>query len=1057
MAHADFFVLRTPLLSIDTLRDWAQGLTATAACSEDDAVLERALVADRARLRDRLADITDDPDVRDGIALASLDLADALERWRLEPGARGSRSAEHSLVRYVTRIASRSDLFGMAGAYVLGEFGDGVRLDLSPRSSLLLHTRVDGGLARDLVRRAADEAIDDPALIVRANRASYRIAGRLRVAARRRNSTAHRLVQVRPTPAIEAALRAAGDGASVGALVATLDGGGMRADQATALVRRLIASELLVPIAEVTVTGADPAEQALEALASLPRAGRYREALAQAGAALAAAPRVDRATLDAVVASFDGAGIEVDRRRVVQVDARRGGSAELPRAVLAEMQRSVGLLARVAERGDPALAAFSAAFERRFATRRVPLLEALDPDFGIRLDTTGAESHPGAGATETQRRALLDLLERGRSAPEGAVTLTDADIDALSNERPRPLPGAFALMAGLAAADADAVAAGHFQLVEPIIHGPSGARLFGRLCDGDPELADRVRAHLAREQALVPDAIIAELSVAPETDAGVNVSYRPLLREWEIEYGGGSGAPAERRIDPSDLTLSLEDGEIVLRSRTLHRQVVPRATTAMNTLWLSLPAARLLLSLAYQRTAGGLSWSWGELAQAPALPRVSRGRTILALRRWNVTRAEFADVSAGIDPAGFRRLQRWRGERGLPRLVSLEHPKGRLLVDLENVLSLESLLAAARPLPVLSFVEVPAADLSPVRGADGRYAHQLVVPFIADREPTPARRRQGSMRTVSESQRRFAPGSEWLYVNLYGPTKAADRVLVEHVGPLAREFDQRGTADRWFFVRYPDPAPHLRVRFHGRPEELLEHALPAVSETAASALAEGLLYRVSFDTYEREVERYGGLEGVELMERIAEADSAAVIEILARATNAVDRRHLAVASIAALYECAGLSLEQRHACSVQLRTGWLSTGTRQRGALLGAAERAEREQVEDAVAALERSDADPRIVVLSARSRRLRPAFERLRALAGEGTLERPLEDVMASLAHMAVNRMLLRGGNHDEVRVHDALARLYESKRARIRQCETRVPDLREGRRGADRAETTE
>jgi thiopeptide-type bacteriocin biosynthesis protein len=384
----------------------------------------------------------------------------------------------------------------------------------------------------------------------------------------------------------------------------------------------------------------------------------------------------------------------------------------------------------------------------------------------------------------------------------------------------------------------------------------------------------------------------------------------------------------------------------------------------------------------------------------------------------------------------------------------MEHPKSPLLVDFENALSVDSLLAAMRGLPALCFIEVPTLEASPVQSADGRYAHQLVVPFTTDREPAPTRRRKSATRPVSEPRRRFAPGSEWLYVNLYGPKMAADRVLVEHVGPVARELAERRIADRWFFVRYADPAPHLRVRFRGRPQVLLEQALPTVSKTADGALTEGLLYRISFDTYEREIERYGGLEGVELMERIAEADSDAVTEILARQTNAVDRRHLSVASVAALYEDARLSIEQRHACSVQLRASWAHADARSLGALLGAGERAERVDVEDAVAALARSDADPRILALSRRSRRLGTAFEQLRALADEGILEVTLEDFMASLAHMAVNRMLLRGGNYDEVRVHDALARLYESQQARARQSEARTADRRVRRRSADRVE---
>jgi thiopeptide-type bacteriocin biosynthesis protein len=236
---------------------------------------------------------------------------------------------------------------------------------------------------------------------------------------------------------------------------------------------------------------------------------------------------------------------------------------------------------------------------------------------------------------------------------------------------------------------------------------------------------------------------------------------------------------------------------------------------------------------------------------------------------------------------------------------------------------------------------------------------------------------------------------------------------------MAERVRQAGLADRWFFIRYADPGRHLRVRFHGRPADLLPGVLSELNAATATLLDDGLLYRISVDTYEREVERYGGLAGVELMEQIAEADSDAVIELLRHPVNAVDRRHLAVASLAALYADAGLPLARRHVCCVRLRTGWTPPGA-SLGALM--------------VAALDEAEPEPRIAALRGRSTALVPALARLRSLDEEGVLEEPFEDVICSLAHMSVNRLLKRGGNRDELRVHDALARLYEAQIARAR-----------------------
>lgn len=1032
--QCEFFVLRAPLLPLEALARWTDGVAATGACADGDHSLERALEADRALLRTRLAAFCDDEHVADGLVLSSPDLADAVARWRLDPTTKGARSAERSLVRYVTRVASRPDLFGLAGAYSVGRFGEQAALELPPASELGIRARVDSGLLREVVRRAANEAATDLETMVKCNSGTYRAGGRLRVAARKAGSTEHRLVAVRPTPTIDLALASAREGISIGDLVGSLEAEGVDASHALEVIRRLVASELLVVVADVTVTGPEPAAQAREALASLPRSEVYAEAVRRAVAALSRSPRIGRDAIDAVSEALAPTGVAVNRRRCISVDARRPGVIRLPETVLHEMRRSIELLAKISPPTSGALESFKESFERRFATRHVPLLEALDPDCGIRLSSgldAPPESAPAGPAS--RRRTLMMLIERLRSAPRAAVELTDADIAGLSADRPAVLPAAFAMLTSIVARDAAAIERGAFELVEPTINGPSGARLLGRLCQGDPELTDLVCEHLEREAALNPDVVLAEMSVAPETEVGLNITQRPLLRDWEIDYGGRSGAPAGGRLTAADLMVSVEDGQVVLRSLTLDRPIVPCSTTAMNPLWLSLPAARFMLSIGHQRVAGNLGWSWDEFADAPSLPRVTRGNVILALRRWNVAAAELREVRTGGDAPGFRRLQKWRLERDLPRVVAFDHPKSRMIVDLGNALSVDAFLAASRDFDLVRLVEVAALDCSPVRGPDGHYAHELVVPFTLEPERGRTMARRGRPRPVSEPRRRFPPGSEWLYVNLYGPIGSADRVLVDHVGPLVRSLRQAGSIDRWFFIRYADPGRHLRVRFHGRPRDLLADALPALHEAMASPLAEGLLYRISIDTYEREIERYGGLEGVELMEQVAEVDSDAAIDILGNPLGAVGRRHLAVASVAALYADAGLSLEARRECCVRLRTTW-ATGPRALGARLAVEEREERAALEEIVAGLERDDGAPAVAALRKRSPGQEPILRRLRGLDDESLLEQPFNDVMCSLAHMAVNRLLKRGANHDELRVHDALARIYEAQLARRR-----------------------
>ena len=65
--------------------------------------------------------------------------------------------------------------------------------------------------------------------------------------------------------------------------------------------------------------------------------------------------------------------------------------------------------------------------------------------------------------------------------------------------------------------------------------------------------------------------------------------------------------------------------------------------------------------------------------------------------------------------------------------MSFDHPKSRLLVDFDNVLSVDAFLASTKD-STLSSVETPAGEESPVHGPDGRYAHEFIVPFTLQRD-----------------------------------------------------------------------------------------------------------------------------------------------------------------------------------------------------------------------------------------------------------------------------------------------------------------------------------
>jgi thiopeptide-type bacteriocin biosynthesis protein len=86
--------------------------------------------------------------------------------------------------------------------------------------------------------------------------------------------------------------------------------------------------------------------------------------------------------------------------------------------------------------------------------------------------------------------------------------------------------------------------------------------------------------------------------------------------------------------------------------------------------------------------------------------------------------------------------------------------------------------------------------------------------------------------------------------------------------------------DLFHFLRYGDPAHHVRVRFRvkesGSASRARERAVRFVETLTPGGIVDGAVW----DVYDREIERYGGLRSIETAERIFDVDSRALLNAL---------------------------------------------------------------------------------------------------------------------------------------------------------------------------------
>ncbi len=1052
-----FFVLRSPLLPFSDFLDWARA----SADDQDPAAHVQAV-------RERLRAMVERPEVRQALFVASPSLQDSIEYWSKSPTDRRGAKIERALVKYVERMSTRPTPFGLFAGCSVGSIGDHTALELAPQRSNATHSRLD----MDYLYALAEDLNRDPAVRERlryvSNSSLYQVAGRLRLVEARvvGRVRTHHLVAIEPTGYLMGTLERARSGARLCELAEGLvadQGGEVTLEEAREYVTELVDAQVLVSELAPAVSGREPIHGLIDVLAARGTDPALARTLAAARDRLAdidtSGLGTPTAAYEAVAAGLEALPTTVERARLIQVDMVKPVTAlTLSQALIDEVTDAVELLAALSPPPEDALASFREAFKFRYEQREIPLVQALDQECGLDFDRGSDSSESpllaglafarGAargGAREPTGPAdglLAQLLyDAARDGPH-EVVLTDGHIRALRRTNNLTLPRALSVFFTLEADSAAAVDRGEHKIWLQHAAGPSGARMLGRFCHADPELDRFTREHLRAEETGAQDAVFAEIVHLAQGRVG-NIVCRPVLRDYEIVYLAKSEAPEDRQLPITDLLVSVRGDRIVLRSRRLGKEIIPRQTSAHNALFpANLRLYRFLNLLQGQGHQPGVVWRWTGVGSPPFLPRVSRGRVVLSPARWRLDRELLQRLAKDDDQAAITRIRSWAEIWRVPRVVALADADNELPVDFENPLSLLAFVRLVDDRSSCELVEIPyRPEQLCLRSPEGPFSHEILIPLIRARElRPPPQRGPAPLLGVPLRERVFAPASEWLFVKVYAGASTIDRVLTHAVMPVLDRLRGDPGWKCWFFVRFGDPDWHLRLRLLGQPSFLFGTVLPALHAALQPLVADESVWKLQLDTYVREIERYGGPVGMALSEQVFAVDSEAVLGIVATfdGEDSGDARwQIALRGLDLLLDDFGLDLQRKLDLMQRCRADYAAEFQADKTGLaqaLGRRFRSCRKPLEEMMrlGPDDHSSFQPALRMFACRSQALEPTVAALGECERAGRLWTPVARLVQSYLHMFVNRLIRADARQHEVVLYDFLARHYESAIAR-------------------------
>jgi thiopeptide-type bacteriocin biosynthesis protein len=813
--------------------------------------------------RERVAAMLREDDVfRTAILIASGGLRTVIERvLRGEPLE--EREATR-LLAYAVRMATRTTPFGIFASVGPVAFGaDERRIDVA--RARVAQANVDHEWLVGAVDEIAEKAVAEGEDVVLATATAVRREGpRFALLDERKvigdgTSSQYRSVTIAASPPVAHALALAAGGRSSDELARALaERFSVELDRARALVRKLVEARFLIPAARPA-----PLDDARERLASYARA---QTSLAPLADALRDAPGPrygvpDLAAHEATVGQLKAVG-PADVVQPVFYDATHAALA-LPDAVREDVLRLTDVLIRSGSREH--LDAYRERFMTRYESgeRLVPLLELVGPH-GIGIPSkTEVERTPPAHARRARLAALIGIALR-----EGAreIALGDADWAAIRPDLPDPLPASLEVGFHVLAPSYDAVAAGEYRVVSsPMIATYGAGMTTGRFAKyQDDDFRARLREVVAAEAP--PGAITAEPLFVPQSARTGNVIAHPVVAESVIPINAHAAGVDALALD--DLLVGIADNRIALWSRSRNRRVHivwPHAFNAM----LAPPLARFFAFAARDGGCMHAPLDAGELALLPFVPRIRLGRVVLRAATWTLT-------VAALREQGLAALAR---ETGMPRYVAFGEMDNVLVIDTRSEAGAALLRDQTRthkPDDLVAFAEAQVEDDDLwLRDADGaRYRAEFIASVRRTAAPKASR---PAPPLVDERARTRTPASAWCYVKLY----ANDREFRSEIAPRLLQFAQdataTGLASRWFYILYGDPDQHVRFRLRssGDGAALRERALAFAEELVAA----GVVSRYALATYERELERYGGAEGVVRCERLFHLDSLAALTV----------------------------------------------------------------------------------------------------------------------------------------------------------------------------------
>jgi thiopeptide-type bacteriocin biosynthesis protein len=514
---------------------------------------------------------------------------------------------------------------------------------------------------------------------------------------------------------------------------------------------------------------------------------------------------------------------------------------------------------------NPDLANFKDSFSKRFEHQEISLAVVMDPEIGIGY---------GNLAQMSNSNVLVEYIKTARNHPSNEnlsygklqqfllkkiIANTKIDLAEFEAEPKETaiLPNTFSLIF-------------HLYKGQPVLAHTGGCTansLLGRFTMCNKEVENHGREIAEFEVNANADVLFFDIAYQAEKKVD-NINRRKQLYPFELPILTWSDTKDPLLI--SDLMVSIEQNEVVLKSKKLGKRAIPRIASAYNYTRSDLAVYRFLCDMQSQGLLTNLSFKLKDFF--PALehyPRVSFKGIIVSPAMWLMPSTIATSVTS---------IKNWLTIKQINSIFTVGYADQLLTFNPKNNGDLEVLLSYCKQQK--AEIYITEGLINEIDFIEDQQHHVYHPQYIVNYYHQERIYKPSSLQ-LNQACEVHLPGSEWLYFEIYCHPNKSNYFLLGLISLFLKS--NKALLKKWFFIRYTDPKPHIRLRLHLKNPLTGFKLLSAMQKLIQPEIQTGFISDFKINTYYKEMQRYGAQKMI-LVEQFFNINSKCAVRLIKYAT-----------------------------------------------------------------------------------------------------------------------------------------------------------------------------